>query len=121
MAKDIIKRKDGRKWNSTEVVYDEISLRKILDKLTFFSGDVNFGNISPNSGKEVTINLPEEYENTNYAVVALIVNGAAFWSNMNVMLYPISNSSFSLSCWNDSGNQVDNVVYRWISFGTKKR
>lgn len=119
--KNIIARDDGCKWSSSEVVHDGTLLSRLLDKLTVFSGEVNFGNIDPNSGKEVIVNLPEEYENTNYVVITQIVNGAAWWSYMNVMYYPISGSSFSLSCWNNIGNQVDNVVYRWMSFGTKKR
>ena len=83
-------------------------------------GTVAVENVPPTSDKTITINLPQNYIDTNYSCMVTKKGTGAYWSLIVETVASITNSSVSLSIWNNSNSQAIVPAMDYITVGKWK-
>lgn len=93
---------------------------KMIDGTLICWGTVAVGNVSPTSDKAITINLPQNYIDTNYSCMVTKKGTGAYWSMIVETVASITNSSVSISIWNNSNSQATVPAMDYITVGKWK-
>lgn len=82
----------------------------IINGLKLCYGEVSSGSVSANSGKDLSVDLPTTYNDTNYKVIASINTGSAYWAELNLTAHANTTSKFEISLWNNGANATDCTI-----------
>ena len=93
---------------------------KLSNDVLITWGTADVGNISPSNEKRITINLPQNYIDTNYSCIVSKKGTGAYWSNIAETVVEKTNSSVLLSIWNNSNAQATIGGMDYISIGKWK-
>jgi hypothetical protein len=81
-----------------------------IENLIICYGEVSSGSVSANSGKDLSINLPTTYTDTNYKVIASINTGSSYWAELNLTAHADTTSKIEISLWNNGANATDCTI-----------
>ena len=93
---------------------------KLSNGILIMWGTTDVGNISPSNEKRITINLPQNYIDTNYSCIVSKKGTGAYWSNISETIADKNNSSVTLSVWNNSNAQATIPGMYYITIGKWK-
>ena len=93
---------------------------KLSNGILIMWGTTDVGNISASNEKEITINLPQNYIDTNYSCIITKKGTGAYWSNVAETVINKNNSSVTLSVWNNSNAQATIHGMDYITIGKWK-
>ena len=93
---------------------------KLSNGILIIWGTVDVGNISASNEKRITINLPQNYIDTNYSCILTKKGTGAYWSNIADTVAEKTNSSVILSLWNNANNQATIAGIEYITIGKWK-
>ena len=83
-------------------------------------GTVAVGNVPPTNEKRMIINLPQNYIDTNYSCMVTKKGTGPYWSVLVESVASRTNSSVSLSVWNNNNNQATIDAMDYITVGKWK-
>ena len=93
---------------------------KLSNGILIMWGTTDVGNISASNEKRITINLPQNYIDTNYSCIVEKKGTGAYWSNITETVANKNNSSVTLSVWNNSNAQATIPGMYYITIGKWK-
>lgn len=93
---------------------------KMIDGTLICWGTVAVGDVPPRQAKEIIINLPQNYIDTNYSCMVTKKGGGLYWTFLAETVASITNSSVSLSVWNNNDNQATITAMDYITVGRWK-
>lgn len=93
---------------------------KLSNGILIMWGTVAVGNISSTNEKRITIDLPQNYIDTNYSCMLTKKGTGAYWSNIAETVADRTNSSMTLSLWNNSNAEATIVGIDYITIGKWK-
>ena len=83
-------------------------------------GTADVGNISPLSDKRIVIDLPQNYIDTNYSCILTKKGNGGFWTYIAETAVGRTNSSVTLSVWNNSNSPAVLSGMDYITIGKWK-
>lgn len=83
-------------------------------------GTIAVGNVPASNNKIITINLPQNYIDDNYSCVVTKKGSGEYWSFVVETIASRTNSSVSLSIWNNNSDQAILPEMNYITVGRWK-
>ena len=93
---------------------------KLSNGILIVWGTTDVGNISPSSEKRITINLPQNYIDTNYSCILTKKGMGGYWTYIMETVAERTNSSVTLSVWNNSNALAILPGMNYITIGKWK-